>query len=179
MSLKQPEMSRPHNAIHRLVRGEIYSFFFLGGTTQSGLFGLALGGGGDFLAGAGLGAALARLFEEAVPPDFFLGSALASGRFLFRLDAGRVVSVSGAFAFDFDLLDGALASAGSAAGRRVLRPEVDAGSSDVRDRLAALPDLVLLSSAGAVDAPDLVLDFVADGAAGESPAFGVGGVVPR
>ena len=138
-----------------------------------------MAGGGDFLAGAALGAALVRLEEAGVLDVFFLGSAFVSGRFLFRLEAGRVVSVSAAFALDFDLLTGALASAGSAAGRRELRRFVAGGvSSPALVRLAGVAALVFASSAGAV--PERVRERV-DGLAGSvvSPAFGVAGAVPR
>ena len=206
MSPKRPEMSRPHGEIHGLVRPRAYSFFFFGGTTQSGLLGLDLAGGADFLLGAAFGAALVRLLGAAVLDDFFLGSALVSGRFLFRLEAGRVVSVSAAFvlALDLDLLAGALVSAGSAAGRRELRRFVVAGaSSSAFFRLAAVPDLVFVSSAGVEAVPERVRDRVDGLGAGVasasrepeppdlglavvelaavlgSPAFGVAGVAPR
>ncbi|MFN5551774.1 MAG: hypothetical protein ACK5BF_02790, partial [Hyphomonadaceae bacterium] len=105
----------------------------MGGTTQSGLFGLALAGGGDFFVGLAFGAALVRLLCAGALEAFFLGSAFVSVRLLFLLDAGRVVSGSAVFAFvfalDLDLLAGALVSAGSAAGRRELRRFVAAGAS--------------------------------------------------
>lgn len=205
MSPKQREMSRPHERIHILVRGSAYSFFFFGGTTQSGLFGLALAGGGDFLLelafGAALGLAFALLLEVAfLLSVFFFGSALGSWRFRLRLEAGRVVSVSAALAFDFDLLAGASVSA---AGRRALRRDGAAGSSGVRLRDAAAPDLVFDSSPAAeafagrdrdlVAAPAVEVGSVSRGperaeAAGAlafgaasvgSPAFGVAAFVPR
>jgi hypothetical protein len=133
------------------------------------LLGLAFAGGGDFLVGLALGAALSRLLGVAVLVAFFLGSTLARGRLLFWVEVRLVVSVSAALAFDFALLAGAFAAVGSVVGPREERRVFLAGSA-----------LVFASSTGAVAPPERVRDFVdaVTGAVG-AVAFGAVGVVLR
>ena len=130
---------------------------------------MAFAGGGDFLAGLALGAALSRLLGVAVLVAFFLGSTLACGRLLFWVEVRPVVSVSAALAFDFALLAGAFAAVGSGVGPREERRAFAAGSA-----------LVFASSTGAVAPPERVRDFVgAVTGAVSSVAFGAVGVVLR
>ena len=145
------------------------------------MFGLALAGGGDFFVGLGFGAALVRLLGAGALEVFFLGSAFVSGRLLFRVEAGRVVSDSVAFVLDLDLVAGALVSAGSTAGRREPRRFVVAGTSSADlVRPAGVAAFVFGSSAGAGVAPERVRERAGGFAASVgSPAFGAAGVVPR
>ncbi len=131
---------------------------------------MAFAGGGDFLAGLALGAALSRLLDFAVLVAFFFGSTLSSGRLLFRVRVRLVASVSAALAFDFALLAGAFAAVGSVTGPREERREFLAGS----DALA------FASSTGAVAPPERVRDFddAVTGVVG-SADYGAVGVVLR
>ncbi len=131
---------------------------------------MAFAGGGDFLAGLALGAALSRLLDVAVLVAFFFGSALASGRLLFRVEVRLVVSVSADFAFDFALLAGAFAAVGSGVVPREERREFLAGSAA----------LAFASSTGAAAPPERVRNLVEALTEGVgSEAFGTVGVVLR
>ncbi len=135
---------------------------------------LAFAGGGDFLAGLALEAALLRLLGVAVLLVFFLESTLASGRFLFLVEVRLFVSVSAAFAFDFAfdfaLLAVAFATVGSVVGLRWERRAFVAGSAA----------LALASSTAAAAPPERVRNRVEalTGGVG-SVAFGAVGVVLR
>lgn len=125
---------------------------------------------------------MVRLLGAGALELFFFGSAFVSGRLLFRLEAGRVVSASVAFALDLDLdlLAGALVSAGSAAGRRVPRRFVAGASSAAFVRRAGVAAFVFGSSVGAGVAPERVRERAGVFAASVgSPAFGAAGVAPR
>ena len=142
----------------------------MGGATQSGLLGLFFAGSGAFLAGETLEAAFLRLLGAVVLEAFFLGSTLASGRFLFRLEVRLLVSVSAALVLDFALLAGALAAVGSLVGPRQERRALLSGSAA----------LAFASSTGAVAPPERVRDLVdaVTGGVG-SVAFSAVGVVLR
>ena len=101
---------------------------------------------------------------------FFLGSTLASGRFLFRLEVRLLVSVSAALVLDFALLAGALAAVGSLVGPREERRALFTGSAA----------LAFASSTAAVAPPERVRDLVdaVTGGVG-SVAFSAVGVVLR
>jgi hypothetical protein len=134
------------------------------------LLGLVFAGGGDFLAGLALGVDFARLLGAAVLVAFFLGSTLASGRLLVRVEVRLVGSVSAAFAFDFALLAGAFAAVVSEFGAREERRAFLAGSAA----------LVFASSTGAAAPTERARNRV-DGVTGTvgSVAFGAVGVVLR
>ena len=121
----------------------------MGGTTQSGLSGLAFAAPGDFLAGLAFGAALALFLDDALAVLFFLRSAPVSGRFLLRLDAGRFGSAFDAFVFDLVLLADVLVLAGSVAGlREVRRFAAEGASSPALIRLAGVSGSGLASPPG-------------------------------
>ena len=142
----------------------------MGGATQSGLLGLFFAGGGVFLAGVTLEVAFLRLLGAVVLEAFFLGSTLASGRLLFRLEVRLLVSVSAALAFDFALRSGAFVAVGSMVGPREARRALLAGSAA----------LAFASSTGAAAPPERVRNLVdaVTGGVG-SVAFGAVGVVLR
>jgi hypothetical protein len=96
---------------------------------------------------------------------FFLGSTLASGRFLFRVEVRLAVLVSAALVFDFALLAGALAAGGSVVGLRVERRALVVGSAA----------LALASSTGAAAPPERVRDRV-DALTGAVGSVALGGV---
>ena len=132
--------------------------------------GLFFAGSGAFLAGETLEAAFLRLLGAVVLEAFFLGSTLASGRFLFRLEVRLLVSVSAALVLDFALLAGALAAVGSLVGPREERRALFTGSAA----------LAFASSTAAVAPPERVRDLVdaVTGGVG-SVAFSAVGVVLR